>query len=613
MGDVSVGININRLFKVLNLEELTCSKVLPRSALMIEGKSLLIGILLPVVMCEGCSPAPNVSGGPRHMNEQDLAADGEPLKNNIFSFKEMEVLQPLFTFQNGEDGEYFGIIEALGGGVAAADFDNDSNWDLFFPGGGILHPNDKMTGEPSAFYRNQGDWQFVTGAAFVPPPRVFSHGAAAGDFNEDGFSDILVTGFGAAQLLCNQGDGTFVDTTEAAELSDSSWSSSAAWGDLNGDGFLDVYVAHYVDWSFQNNPKCIQRLENIRDTCPPRSFKPLTDEVFLGLGDGRFVASHAMLGFSQGGSGLGALVVDLDGDVDLDIYVANDGLPNFYYENTEGRFKDVSTSSGADRNDQGMPDGSMGLEAGDFNDDLIPDVWVTNYENESMSLYRSLSPGFYQHASHLMGISGIGSHYVGWGIQLSDFDADGDEDILIATGHALRHPTTTSRFQNPLLLRNDNNHFSNIASDMGDYFSKKHLGRGVAACDLDNNGRVDSVISQMHEPAVVLACSGSVPANWVGLRLVGRRGTRDAIGARVVASTFGKPRLRMIKGGGSYLSSSDQRIVFHLPESQTQISVDITWPSGTKQSAVDLRAGEYHTILEPCGSPAEFGTNYETR
>ncbi len=539
----------------------------------------------------------------RSVAETDSERD-EDLSHSDLSFNERCVLQPPFQFSNGEEGEYFAIIEALGGGVATADFDNDSNWDLFFPGGGNLAVDERMGSAPSGFYRNQGNWQFVDGSRFVPLPESFSHGAASADFNEDGFSDVLVTGYGGVQLLHNQGDGTFLDCTEAAGLNDPSWSTSAAWGDLNGDGFQDLYIAHYVDWSFENNPKCIQQLENIRDTCPPRSFQPLTDEVFLGQGNGTFIAAHSDLGFSPGGAGLGVLLADLDGDLDLDIYVANDGLPNFYYENAEGRhFKDASISSGTDRNERGISDGSMGLEAGDFNDDLIPDLWVTNYQNESMALYGSLFPGSYQHVSHPMGISGIGSHYVGWGIQLSDFDADGDEDVLIATGHALRNPSTTTRRQNPILLRNDSSRFSNVASIAGSYFRTQHLGRGLAGCDFDNDGRVDSAISQMHEPATILECTDSRLANWVGIRLVGRRGTRDPIGARIQASTFGKSRLRMVKGGGSYMSSSDQRVVFCLPDAQAHLAVDITWPTGIKQSGIDLRAGEYHTILEPLGPP----------
>ncbi|MEJ7592323.1 MAG: CRTAC1 family protein [Planctomycetaceae bacterium] len=506
-------------------------------------------------------------------------------------------MKPPFHYANGEDGKYFAILEALGGGVAVADFNSDERWDLCFAGGGVLEQDATMTAEPNAIYWNRGNWQFTSSQSGLPAQRVFSHGVATADFNNDGFPDILVTGYGGLQLLQNQGDGEFLDITDSCGLIDPSWSTSAAWGDLNADGYLDIYVAHYVNWSFSNNPPCTNQLEGIRDTCPPRTFEPLDDEVFLGNGNGQFAAAREKLGFSPGGSGLGVLIMDTDGDADLDVYVANDGLPNFLYENTGKSFIDISVSSGADRNERGLPDGSMGLEAGDFNGDLLPDIWVTNFENESMAFYCSLSRGFYQHSSHSAGISGIGASHVGWGIQLSDFDADGDEDVFIATGHALRHPMTTNRLQKPLLLQNNDSHFSKVVSSVGGYFSADHLARGVAGCDFDNNGVVDTAVSQIHEPAVILKCNSEHEANWVGMRLIGLNGTRDPIGARIVASTFGKQRLRMIKGGGSYLSTSDQRVLFHLPTAETHLILNITWPSGINQ-IVDVPAGEYYTILE---------------
>lgn len=511
-------------------------------------------------------------------------------------FQRRDGISPPFHYSNGENDTFVAIIEALGGGVAALDIDHDEVPDLIFAGGGTLQPNSTLTAKPAGVFRNRGDWQFVPLNECFPPAKVFSHGVIAADFDEDGFTDVLVTGYGGLQLLRNLGDGSFFDATPSELLLDSAWSTSAAWGDLNGDQILDVYVAHYVNWSFENNPEC--GLGGHRDTCPPRSFSPLDDEVFLGVGDGTFRAARKELGFSDGGSGLGVLLADLDQDSDLDAYIANDGLPNFFYENIGGKFKDISVSSGADRNDRGLPDGSMGLACGDFNDDLIPDIWVTNYENESMALYRSLSRTFYQHASHPTGVSGIGSTYVGWGIQLSDFDADGDEDVFITTGHAQRHPTTTTRLQKPILLRNDDGHFSNEASAGGEYFAASHLGRGVAAGDFDNDGRVDTAISDLHGPATLLRCCTETAANWVGIQLIGRSCTREPVGASVVATTFGKKRLRMINGGGSYLSTSDPRIVFFMSPTEQELTVNITWPSGKKQVVENLSVGHYHTIVE---------------
>lgn len=509
-----------------------------------------------------------------------------------------DAISPPFYYSNGEDDTYYAILEALGGGVGAVDFDHDSRMDLILAGGGVLHPNATISAASTGMYRNRGDWRLTSAGDWMPPATVFSHGVMAADFNEDGFTDVLMTGYGGLQLLQNEGDGSFSDVTVASRLLDPFWSTGAAWGDLNGDQIMDCYVAHYVNWSFENNPLCEYLPEHIRDSCAPKSFLPIDDEVFLGLGDGTFRAARKELGFSDGGSGLGVLLCDFDLDSDLDVYVANDGLANFFYENVGGKFKDASLASGADRNERGLPDGSMGLECGDFNEDLIPDIWVTNFENESMALYRSLSPAFYQHASQPTGVAGIGAMYVGWGIQLTDFDADGDEDVLIATGHAQRHPRTTTHQQKPILLKNDDGHFTNVASTASEYFTTAHSGRGLAAGDFDNDGLVDSAISDLDGPAVMLKCSTESSANWVGIQLVGVAGTRDPVGATVVGSTFGKQRLRLVKGGGSYLSTPDRRMVFHMPATETHLAVKITWPSGEVQSVENLKAGMYHTVVE---------------
>jgi enediyne biosynthesis protein E4 len=548
----------------------------------------------------GCTP--DGTGGSQPVaspSSGEVSVPPEENSDSKFRFQSRDGFTLPFSFQNGEDADYYAILEALGGGVACLDFDGDGNWDVFLPGGGVLHPKNVMTAESSGLFRNLPQKGFQDYSEYLPVPLAFTHGAAAADFDNDGFPDVAVTGYGGLQLLHNNGDGTFTDVTLYTKLNDSSWSTNAAWGDLNSDGYLDLYVVHYLDWSFENNPECVDRLENRRDTCPPRTFQSLTDEVFLNSAEGTFLASRESLGFSIGGNGLGVLIADLDGDRDVDVYVANDGVPNFVYQNTDGKFADTSVTSGADRNDRGLPDGSMGLEIGDFNGDLLPDVWVTNYENEATALYRSCSEGFFQHASQPMGLAAVESIYVGWGICLSDFDTDGDEDVFIATGHAIRHSASAPRLQKPLLLKNDNGRqFVNVAQELDGYFEKGHLGRGVSGCDLDNDGRCDLIISQMHEPVTVQWNSTEPAMDWVGLHLIGRKSPRHPIGATAILNCDGNQQLRIVKGGSSYMSTSDPRVLFAVPLKTQSVSVEINWPSGITRKIADLSRNRYHRIVE---------------
>lgn len=505
-----------------------------------------------------------------------------------------------FTYHNGEDSDYYAILEALGGGSAAADFDLDGWWDICLPGGGDMLPQNELRPQPTRMWRNFGNWRFRENESPLPASPFFSHGAFTADHNHDGFPDLLITGYGGVQLLENQGDGTFRDVTSRSGLHNPLWATAAAWGDLDGDGGLDLYIGNYVDWSFENNPTCLTRPELQRDTCPPRSFQGLTDAVFRSRGDGTFENVHQTWGFSPEGKALGVLLADLDLDRDLDVYVANDGVPNFIYRNDGGRFTDISVISGADRNERGLPDGSMGLEAGDFNGDLLPDLWVSNYEQESMALYRAHPGGFFQHVSQPMGIAGIGPVYVGWGMQLSDYDGDGDEDLVIATGHAVRHSKTAPRDQQPILLENDaGKWFRNVAKDAGAYFAASHQGRGVSGCDFDNDGRCDLLVTHLQGPPATLENVAPQPARWIGLRLIGRTGPRDPIGARVVLRTDKTQQLRLVKGGGSYLSTSDSRLLFALPSAAAEATIEITWPSGTVQELALTAGNRYQTILEP--------------
>ena len=524
---------------------------------------------------------------------------------SIAAFTDMAVKSGIeFTYRNGEESGHFAILESLGGGVGMIDYDNDGDVDLFVPGGGRYESEKKTVGLSPGLFRNLGDWRFVetaeaAGAATAP---WYSHGAAMTDFDNDGFSDVLVTGYGGLLFFQNQGDGTFREIARATGLTDDQWSSSAACGDVDGDGNPDFYVAHYVNWSPENNPICEGPEAGLREVCPPRRFDPLQDIIYHNNGDCTFSDITSQIPLRTDGKGLGVVMADVDLDGHIDIYVANDTVPNFLYRNNgDGTMEDASTRSGTSLSDSGTPEGSMGVDVGDYNLDGRPDIWVSNFERESIALYRNDGNFVFQHVSRSTGVTAVGGLAVGWGTVFLDFDRDGDEDVFVSNGHVIRYPQNAPLRQTPLLFQNDPGpRFHNVAPTGGDYLQTPHMGRGVACGDLDNDGDQDLVVSCNNEPLVVLANNSSTNNSLV-IRLIGIRSNRDAVGAFVkVRVASGQPEmLRLVKAGGSYASSNDNRLFFGVGSATMVEDVEIHWPSGVLQNLKGVSIEETLVLLEP--------------
>ncbi len=563
-------------------------------------------LLLAVLGCSsGSSPSkPPESGS---VNTGKSSAGNTPSVSTAMAFEDVTERSGVkFTYRNGNEAGEVAILESLGGGVGLFDFDNDSDMDLFLPGGG--HYSEKrgkgrdVLGWPHAIYRNDGDWHFteVTSEAGAAIKTLYSHGASAADFDNDGFCDVLVTGYGGLLLLHNRGDGTFEEVAKSFGLTDSMWSSAAAWGDFNKDGTLDVYVSHYADWSFQKHPFCPGPKPDSRESCPPREFIGLPHTMYFNTGDGSFRDVTGESGLVPGGKGLGVLTADLDLDGDVDVYVGNDTVANFLYRNDgTGKFEEVGLISGTALSQVGSADGSMGVDVGDFNLDGRPDLWVVNYERESNALYRNDGNGFFQHVSQGTGIVAVGGLYVGWGTAFADLDLDGDEDLFVSNGHVIRYPVNAPIRQAPLLFDNQNGkRMVNVAANVGPYFREGHEGRGSAAGDIDDDGKLDLVISRLNQPVALLRNSSQTSHHWLSLRLVGLQSPRLPVGAVVKLTSGTKTQTRQVKGGTSFASSIDPRLVFGLGNAEAMPSVEIVWPSGQVQQVPELVMDRHWVIRE---------------
>jgi hypothetical protein len=559
-----------------------------------------------------------------------------------------------FTYRNGEEAGHFTLLEALGGGLGVLDFDGDGLPDLFVAGGGYFGGPDKkqILGHPCKLYRNLGGFRFEDVTARVgldklagDAPWFYTHGVAVGDYDRDGWPDLLVTGWGRLALLHNEpvdpadpGRGRkFVDVTARAGLPGGLWSTSAGWGDLDGDGWPDLYVCQYANWSFANHPTDCTLDGKTRDVCLPKRFAGLENKLFRNRGDGTFEdvskpaglrvvrsdAEYAQLGWldeatrkrlrwavtesdSKVGKALGVLLVDVNGDGKPDVFVANDMVERFLYVNQSVpgsiRLDEQGWKAGVAVDDLGSPNGSMGVDAADYDLSGRPCLWVTNYSGEHHGLFRNrCMPGkvFFQHVSSATGIATIGQQSVGWGTGFLDLHHRGLEDLFLTAGDFHHHNPDVPRVQRGGLFRNEGGGRFVLRSEQGGpYFREAHNGRGAVLADLDNDGRVDLVICHINEPVALLRNEADTAGNhWLGVHLSGA-GQRDVVGARMVLEAGGRTQTRFAKGGGSYLSSGDRRHVFGLGKTERIDRLRVIWPSGIEETWSGLAVDRYWHVVE---------------
>jgi hypothetical protein len=515
---------------------------------------------------------------------------------------------------------------ANGSGLAIFDFDGDGLMDLYFATCTLL-PSGTARKGPNRLYRNQGDGTFrdvteSSGLGFAG----FCHGIVVGDIDNDGDPDVFLCNYGPNALFLNDGDGKFADISHAAGIDRPAWSSGGAFLDYDGDGDLDLYVANYGEWSYpEDDYFCGDKAKNVRLYCSPTSIRTTRHFLYRNNGDRTFteVSEGAGIGRADG-HGFGVLTADLNGDGKTDIYVANDMNPNFLFLNKgDGTFEDTTDFSGAGLDARGQAQSGMGVDAEDIDGDGLPELFVTNFQNEYNTLYSNLGKGSFLDASAFLGLAADSIPWVGWGCALADFDGDGWPDCFVANGHVddnrrlIGQPIDYE--EPPLLYRNvapedrrtaprgvgagQDRRFRLSTRDVGPYFASRHVGRGAAFGDLDDDGDLDIVVSHKDAAPAVLRNDTPTANRWIRLKLVGTRSNRDAVGARVEVETAGGTIYRQRKGGCSLQSSHDPRLLIGLGSAPEVARLTVRWPSGAKTTREHLATNTTHEIVEGSTEP----------
>jgi len=497
-----------------------------------------------------------------------------------------------FRHQNGASREKH-MFETFGSGVAWIDYDNDGLLDLFFANGGRPSPGNVL-------YRNLGSGKFVdaTAKAGVAGAGMFATGVTVGDYDNDGFLDIYVTGYGGNHLFHNNGDGTFTDVTAKAGVAGGGWSSSAAWLDYDRDGRLDLFVARYLDYDIKTAPYCGYKKEGYRMYCDPQQFDGLPNLLYRNNGDGTFTDVSRKAGIANpAGKGLGVAVGDIDLDGWPDIFVANDGVRNFLYRNKgDGTFADVTYSAGVGFDMNGKALAGMGTEIADYDGDGLPDIFLTAFSREYNTLFRNRGKLVFEDVTLKAGLQS-GFLPLAFGTRLFDFNNDGLLDIFITNGHVTDnielYDSALTYKQTDLLYQNlGGGRFRDVSAESGPGFRIRHVGRGAAVGDFDNDGDLDIVVSDCGGRPLLLRNDGGNRNHWIAIRARGRESNRFGVGAKVRVTAAGGVQLREINPYGSYLSTSDVRLYFGLGQETSAARLSIEWPSGKKQALENVPSNQ---------------------
>jgi len=530
-----------------------------------------------------------------------------------------------FRHYNGMTGKLF-LPEVMGAGAAIFDFDNDGDLDVFLVQGSVLERGDQPArtlfpwrepGKPRGrLFRND---LVVTKDGrrtlrFTDVTEIsgiladgYGMGVSVGDINNDGWPDLYITNLGSNQLYLNKGDGTFVDVTKKSGADDPRWSTSAAFFDYDRDGWLDLMVVNYADFSTTNSPACYAAT-TARDYCTPRVFRAPGNRLFHNRGDGTFEDVTAKAGIDgQFGHGLGIVAADLNDDGWTDIYVANDGDPNQLWINQkDGTFKNEALLAGAAVNRDGKAEAGMGVDAGDFDGNGTEDIFVTHLMDETNTLYMNLGKALFEDRTREAGLGMPGRRFTGFGTLFFDYDNDGWLDLFVANGSVQLLPELIRKGDpyplgqpNQLFHNTGKGGFAEVAEAAGGCLQLLEASRGAAFGDIDNDGDTDVLVTNNNGPARLFLNQVGNRSHWIGLRLVGEKGGRDMLGARVeIVITKNKILWRRARADGSYLSASDPRVLVGLGSDLHVDMVRVHWPDGSVGEMKDPPIDQYTTWKE---------------
>ena len=509
-----------------------------------------------------------------------------------------------FQHRDGSSGRHY-IVELVASGLALFDYDNDGDIDVYFLNGGALRETHYETPPRNAMYRNDGNWKFtdVTEQSGLGDPG-HALGIAVGDYDNDGDQDIYVTNFGPNVLFRNNGDGTFADVTAKAGVADGfKLGAGANFLDADKDGDLDLFSSSYVAFTYENHAE--RMIGGIPTYVGPRAYDPTPDTLFRNNGDGTFTNISDASGISScPGTGMGTVCADFDNDGDTDIYVANDGMQNFLWENDgTGKFDEIGLPAGVGCDMNGSDMGTMGLGCGDYNNDGLLDFYATAYQDQLPSLYRNTGDGLFEDVSLITGAGAGANRTVTWGNDFVDFDYDGDRDLFVALGHLqdnieLWDKRSTYHATNELYMNTGDGKFVNVSDASGDVMKIRLSSRAVGFDDLDGDGDVDVVVlNSRREPTVMRNDSPNL-GHWLQVQLRGTKTNRDGIGARVKVFAGDLTLVDEVHSGRGYQSHYGTRLYFGLGHHDQVDRVEVRWIGGGVDVSKGIKVNSLVTLVE---------------
>jgi hypothetical protein len=516
--------------------------------------------------------------------------------------------QPIpFTLENSETDRRY-APETMAGGLAAFDFDNDGDIDIFFTNGADIRTLRKNEAKfANRLFANDGRGGFSDATKRAGLEGTgFDTGVAVADYDNDGDKDLFVGGLHRNTLYSNNGDGTFTDVTGKAGLATTDkqfgplWSVGGVWFDANSDGLLDLFVANYLGWTLEKEPTCTHEGRN--EYCHPRFYKETPNQLFLNKGDGTFEDASAAWGLrSSPGKGMGAALADYDSDGKPDIFIANDKLYNFLFRNTGSKFEEVGFEAGVALAEHGNMISGMGVDSRDLDNDGFPDIVLLALDNETFPVYRNTGKGTFREVTSSTKMTILSRPMSGYSPNIADFDNDGWKDIFASRGHVQStnmQPRTLVEQHNTIFRNLRGTAWAALTAEAGFAAERPRRHRGAAVADFNGDGKLDVVVSALAAPAEVWINDSASTGHWLALRLEGKRSNRDGIGAKVKLTTQSGGQHNHYSTAAGYASASAAPLHFGVGEAETVDLVEIRWPSGAVQTLKNVRTDQVLVVKE---------------